>query len=109
MGDEPAMSAPDGLDEALAARGLLRFATVALAEGEIAPSPGRPAPRAAAIVGNAGPAMWEAFARDGAGSLDAWTRTVVVPIAARFGAEARFVFEGPPWLPIQALARRSGR
>jgi hypothetical protein len=104
-------AAPDGLDAALAGHGLLRFATVVLAEGEIAPAPGRPAPHAAAIVGNAGSAMWEAF-RAGRGateSLDAWTRRAIEPIAARLGAEARFAFDGPPFLPIQALARRSSR
>ena len=100
---------PEALDAALAAHGLLRLATVALEPGEIAPPAGRAAPRSATIVGNAGSAMWEAFrAQRGAeASLDAWTRAVIEPIAARVGAFAAYPFDGPPVLPIQRLALRS--
>ena len=100
---------PEPLDAALAAHGLLRLATVAIEPGEIAPPAGHAAPRSATIVGNAGSAMWDAFgAQRGAGtSLDAWTRAVIEPIAAQVGAFA-YPFEGPPVLPVQRLALRSG-
>jgi len=61
------------------------------------------------LVGNAGPAMWEAFSRaipEGPHPLDAWTRTVVDGIAARFGARVAYPFEGPPYPPFQRWAMR---
>jgi ferredoxin len=61
------------------------------------------------LVGNAGPAMWEAFASsiDGASNpLDRWTKRVVDPIAEEFGARAVYPF-GPDALPFQRWALRS--
>jgi hypothetical protein len=61
------------------------------------------------LVGNAGPAMWEAFApnMDGAPHpLDRWTRQVIDPIAARFGARALYPF-GEPRRPFQRWAARA--
>jgi hypothetical protein len=54
------------------------------------------------LVGNAGGAMWAAFAPyiDGKPHpLDRWTRRVVEPVAKRFGARAVFPFgaEAPPF------------
>jgi ferredoxin len=60
-------------------------------------------------VGNAGPAMWEAFAPhiDGAPDpLDRWTKRVIDPIAARFGARAVYPF-GSDALPFQRWAERA--
>ncbi len=62
------------------------------------------------LIGNAGPGMWEAFARDrGAGQdpLDAWTRKVLTGVAARSGAAALFPFDGPPYLPFQRWAMKT--
>ena len=65
------------------------------------------------LVGNAGGAMWRAFAAgrsadsDGQNPLDDWTRTRMEPIAAKFGAMAVFPFGGPPWLPFQRWAVRA--
>jgi GNAT superfamily N-acetyltransferase len=62
------------------------------------------------LVGNAGPAMWQAFkATRPAGSdpLDAWTRQVLQPIALQFGARVLFPFEGPPYQPFQRWAERA--
>ena len=71
---------------------------------------GRPA-ATLAIAGNVGPAMWRAFERgriDEPDPLDAWSRRVLTPIAARLGGHALFPFGGPPYLPFQRWARRAG-
>ncbi len=62
------------------------------------------------VVGNAGPAMWEAFARqrrDEDHALDTWTRRVLTDAAGRLGAEALFPFDGPPHFPFLRWARRA--
>ena len=65
------------------------------------------------LVGNAGPALWEAFAasseyRDGRPDpLDRWTKTVLEPAAHALGAAVFFPFSGPPYLPFQRWARRA--
>lgn len=61
------------------------------------------------LVGNAGRAMWEAFAPhiDGAkNSLDRWTKRVIDPIAEKFGARAVYPFD-PDVPPFQRLAIRA--
>jgi hypothetical protein len=61
------------------------------------------------LVGNAGPAMWEAFAPHAAAAadpLDRWTKAVIEPIAAGFGAQAFYPFGTPGW-PFQRWATRS--
>jgi hypothetical protein len=65
--------------------------------------------RTLVLVGNAGAALYDAFfaAVEPGGELDAWTRRVVEPIAAAFGARAAFPFGGPPWLPFQRWAMRA--
>ncbi len=71
--------------------------------------------RTAVLVGNAGPAMWEAFAeahQDEPEPLDAWTRRELEKVAASlddtFGGGAFFPFGGPPHLPFQAWGLRAG-
>ena len=65
------------------------------------------------LVGNAGPAMWQAFraapeAADGAADpLDRWVLRCLGGLAGRLGAEAAFPFEGPPYLPFQRWAARA--
>lgn len=65
------------------------------------------------MIGNAGPALWAAFAaspehRAGARhALDAWTRRIVGDIAPAFGAAACHPFDGPPHLPFQRWALRA--
>ena len=54
------------------------------------------------LVGNAGPAMWEAFAPHidgGKDPLDRWTKRVIDPIDERFGARVLYPFnaEVPPF------------
>ncbi len=62
------------------------------------------------LVGNAGPAMWQAFiaARPaGRDPLNTWTRQVLTPLAAGFSATVLFPFEGPPYYPFQRWAARA--
>ena len=63
------------------------------------------------LIGNAGPALYDAFFNAGETAednpLDDWTRTVLAPIATRFGARAAFPSDGPPWLPFQRWAMRA--
>ena len=65
------------------------------------------------LVGNAGPALWQAFATHGQmeletgdHALDRWTRATIDPIADAFGCRAVYPFEGPPYFPFQAWAMR---
>jgi hypothetical protein len=61
------------------------------------------------LVGNAGGAMWRAFAPhiDGASDpLNRWTKRVVEPIAQEFGARAAYPFGEPHW-PFQRWALRA--
>ena len=61
------------------------------------------------MIANTGPAMWDAFTAErgeGRNPLDAWTRTAVEPIAARYGAHAVYPFDRPP-LPFQRWAARA--
>lgn len=63
------------------------------------------------LVGNAGPALWQAFTRDvpapaGPDPLDAWTRAVLGAIAERLGADVLFPFDGPPYWPFQRWAMK---
>lgn len=75
------------------------------------PSDGVPGnPATLVLIGNAGPAMWEAFAKhrdEGPDPLDAWTRTVLGGVAAKLGAVALFPFDGPPYLPFQRWAMKA--
>lgn len=65
------------------------------------------------LLGNAGPAMWQAFlaapeADDGAPNpLDRWIGRGLGPLAGDLGAEARFPSEGPPYLPFQRWAAKA--
>jgi hypothetical protein len=67
--------------------------------------------RTLVLIGNAGPALYDAFFAAGQATgdnpLDDWTRRLVLPIAERFGARAAFPSDGPPWLPFQRWAMRA--
>lgn len=65
------------------------------------------APATVVLLGNAGPAMWNAFQATGESSLDDWTRRVVDGIAAALGARPVYPFTGPPFLPFQRWAQRA--
>lgn len=63
------------------------------------------------LVGNAGSALWrkirEAPEAAGLHPFDRYTRRIVGDLAARFGAEALYPSDGPPWHPFQRWARRA--
>src|SRR5688500_16399466 len=67
--------------------------------------------RSLVLIGNAGAALYDAFfdagQAPGNNPLDEWTRRVIAPIAARFGARPAFPSDGPPWLPFQRWAMRA--
>jgi len=104
----------DDLAAALAAQGMMLRGGFEPAPDDIVPAlgDGRPA-RTLLLVGNAGPAIYRHFfAADestgkAANPLDRWTRRVISPIAAQFGATALFPFGGPPWHPFQRWAKRA--
>ncbi len=72
-------------------------------------------PATLALVGNAGPAMWQAFeaARaagryaDSVNPLDDWVRDALTAVATQLGAAPLFPFGGPPHLPFQRWAQRA--
>lgn len=62
------------------------------------------------IIGNAGPALWQAFGGgdlDAANPLDEWTKKVIGRVAETFGAKALYPFEGPPYHPFQKWAMKA--
>jgi hypothetical protein len=69
--------------------------------------------QAVALLGMVGAAQWPGFANspeaiDGAPDpLDRWSRRVIGALANDLGAIALFPFDGPPYLPFQAWARRA--
>lgn len=61
------------------------------------------------LIGNAGAAMWDAFAPhqdEKPDPLNRWTRKIVAPLAEEFGARALYPFGEPHW-PFQRWARRA--
>lgn len=96
----------DEIAEALRPYGLMLRGGFAPANQDGAPE----GARALVLVGNAGPAMWAAFAPhvdDGPQPLDGWIERVVGGVAARFGASPLYPFEGPPYWPFQRWAVRA--
>lgn len=72
------------------------------------PPDGR-AVRTVVVIGNAGGAIWPRFRREqpsGPDPLDTWTRTVLAPIAERFGAHLVHPSD-QPYQPFQRWARRA--
>jgi len=84
-----------------------------LLRGAFHPAPEDEAPQDAAtllMVGNAGPAMWRAFRarqKREPDPLNAWSGRVLSAIADRFGATLVFPFDGPPYAPFIAWARKA--
>jgi ferredoxin len=65
--------------------------------------------RTLVLVGNVGPDLWPYFAKHAdrhPNALDVWTREIIEPIAARFGARSAFPFDRP-FLPFQRWAMRA--
>jgi hypothetical protein len=65
------------------------------------------------LFGCVGSRQWPMFAAsaelaDGRPEpLDRWSRRILDAMGARYGACARYPFDGPPWLPFQRWARRA--
>ncbi len=65
------------------------------------------------LVGMVGARDWPAFAASPEAAdqarhpLDRWSRRIVDELAGELGATALFPFEGPPYWPFQAWARRA--
>lgn len=96
----------DDIAAALAGYGLI-------ARGAFHPQAADGAPAGAGtllLAGNAGPAMWRAFAADmpaGPDPLDSWCAAALEAIAGRFGATVLLPSDGPPYLPFQRWAMRA--
>ena len=79
------------------------------------PADGLAGPSAVVLLGPDEPAFWPVFAaspeaRDGAPDpLDRWSQRVIDGVANDCGAEAIYPFGGPPFLPFQTFATRSGQ
>jgi ferredoxin len=84
-----------------------------IARGGFRPAPEDAVPGDPAVlvlIGNAGPALWHAFAAtrpSGPHAMNRWTRQVLDPIAGDLGATALYPFDGPPWHPFQRWAQRA--
>ncbi len=102
------------VEAALSARGLILFGgfhpepddrVPALADGQAAGT--------LFVIGNAGPAMWQAFAAspeaaDGAADpLNRWSERLLMALVAAHGGHALFPFGGPPYRPFVAWAKRA--
>ena len=62
------------------------------------------------LIGNAGPALWQAMAgemRPEPDPMNTWTRRTLDPIAAEVGAAALYPFGDPPYYPFQRWAQRA--
>ena len=88
------------------------FAIGLIARGgfRVAPQDGLGTVRAVVLVGNAGPALWPAFAagrRDEPDPLDAWVSRSLSAVAGRLGASVVMPNDGPPYPPFQRWAMRA--
>jgi ferredoxin len=103
----------EGIEEALRPDGLcLRGAFHPEPGDEVPALPEGTAVGTLVLAGNAGPAMWTAFAAAGAvrateNALDEWSREVIGRVAADLGAQPLFPFGGRPWHPFQRWAQRA--
>lgn len=107
----PAFSFED-LASTLQSNGLEILGTFQPDEGEVLVADRAVQPRTIAIVGNVGSDVWPHY--DGARqdrpdlTLDRWTEDVVGKIAATFGLDALYPFQGPPYHPFIRWAKRTG-
>lgn len=115
----------DTLTDAVTEYGLIVFGVVDVTQADRDQIGCGNAITAAALIGNAGPAMWDVFdaarAADpalaaAAHPMDTWTRRVVESVVASVfrgtGSETRevvFPSDGPPYVPFQRWAVRTGR
>lgn len=102
----------ENLESLLSAHGMIVLGGFSpVPEDGVPPLASGEAPGAVTLVGNAGPEMWDIFQerqQDEPHPLNAWTRRVLAEVAAALGAEAVYPFSGPPFLPFQRWAGRTG-
>lgn len=105
----------DTIRAALQPHGLFLRGVVNFAEGEASPIlPGGGRAASVALIGNIGSSIWPHFRawqgllpdRGGGDPLDAWSKAVIGPLAAAWGAVAYFPSD-PPWQPFQQWAMRA--
>ncbi|MDX1576385.1 MAG: ferredoxin [Kiloniellales bacterium] len=104
----------DGIEAALQAQGLLVFGGFRPEETDrVPPLPDGRQVATLLVVGNAGPAAWQAFAAapeagDGAPDpMDRWSKRVLGRLAGEHGGMALFPSDGPPYPPFVAWAKRA--
>jgi len=102
------------ISKRLAGTGLiLRGGFATRPEDRLPPLPGGKAPPSLVLIGNAGPALWAAFAAgpeagDGLPHpLNRWTRRLVDEVAAAEAAAPLYPFETEPAWPFQRWAMRA--
>ena len=75
------------------------------------PGCGQGAEATLVVIGNAGPAMWRAFAAAPGGEsrdpMNAWSGAILTAIADETGGRALFPFTGPPFLPFMRWAQKA--
>ncbi|MDO9418716.1 ferredoxin [Pararhizobium sp.] len=98
---------------ALQPHGLFLRGTVNFAAEELAPALATgEAAKSIILIGHAGSSIWPAFERwrrtnaEATHPLDTWSKAVIRPVAAVFGATAFFPSD-PPWQPFQRWAMRA--
>jgi hypothetical protein len=98
------------LADALRARGLALRGAFQCGPQDALPGPGGRPAATVALAGQAGPGLWERFARerrDESDPLDAWSARALSALAERFGARLVLPGDGPPFAPFQRWARRA--
>ena len=99
----------------LAAAGFLSFGGFHPDKDDQVPAPanGKPA-RTVLMIGSAGQSFWQSYrqtpeSKDGKPDpMDRFTRRVLTGLAGEFGLTPLFVFDGPPYYPIQRWALKCG-
>ncbi len=114
MKTQPAIGDLDRIEKDVQAQGLLVFGGFwPDAADRVAPLPDGRAVATVLMIGNAGPAAWQAFAAsveagDGAPHpMNRWCKRVLGRLAADLGGAAVFPSDGPPYPPFVAWAKRA--
>ncbi len=107
----PAFGVLEVLEEALETSGICLRGVVSFADGDGPVLADRSRAQSVVLLGNVGGSIWPAFSmwrgtHAGNDPLDAWSKTVIDPIAQRFGATA-FYPSDPPYMPFQQWAMRA--
>lgn len=107
----PAFGIPDALQKALLPFGIYLRGIVCLADDEGPSLANGERARSVVLLGNIGGSVWPAFSawqreHDVADPLDVWSKSVITPLADRFGATPFFPSD-TPFLPFQQWAMKA--